>query len=89
MSNADEIVQTLIEYIYEANPGAKKRAPLPLDQSLLEIGVMDSFGIIELVGFIEEKWNIQIYDSELTMERFGGINKMATVIREKLAEKSS
>jgi acyl carrier protein len=84
VTQTDNITEELIKHIYENYPTAKAFSPLPLDKSLLEIGALDSFGIIELVSFIESKWSIQIYDSELTMERFGGINKMASVIRQKL-----
>ena len=83
----EQITQTLLDHLYEINPVAKQRKPLPLDQSLLEIGVMDSFAIIELVNHIEEKWSIQIFDSELTKEKFGGLTKMATLIKEKLDTK--
>ena len=85
MDRDDSVIADLLTYIYESNPVAKEYGPLPLDESLLEIGVMDSFGVIELVDFIETHWGIEIADSELTVERFGGINKMSALIKEKLS----
>jgi acyl carrier protein len=85
LAQREKITADLLDYIYATNPLAKDHAPLPQDRSLIQIGVMDSFAIIELVFFIEKKWSIQIYDSELTMEKFGGIDKMVTVIIEKLS----
>ena len=56
---------------------------LPRDQSLVELGILDSFGIIELVEFLEQRWKISIDDADLTKERMGSINKMARLVIEK------
>ena len=56
---------------------------IPLDKSLLAEGVLDSFGIIEIVEYIESNWNITIEDSEFTLERMGSINKMVQLIFDK------
>jgi acyl carrier protein len=86
MENKD-IAEELLNYIYGSNPVAEQHRPLPMDQSLYEMGVLDSFGVVELVSFIESHWNIEILDAEITKEKFGGINKMARLIGEKLAAK--
>lgn len=82
----DEIVEQLLQYIYDSNPLAEDAKPLPLDKSLYEMGILDSFAVIELVSFIEQHWQIRILDSELTKEKFGGVNKMARLIGEKLGK---
>ena len=84
----DKIGAELLEYIYDVNPTAEESRPLPLDESLYELGVLDSFAVIELVEYIESNWTIRILDSEITHEKFGGVNKMAKLIAEKLAEKT-
>ena len=38
------------------------------DQSLLESGVVDSTGLLELVAFIEERYGIAVGDQELVPE---------------------
>jgi acyl carrier protein len=81
----EAIVAVLVKYLMETNLVARGRGSLPLDRSLVELGILDSFGIIELVGFIEDRWGIAILDSELTTEMFGGIDKMAKLIGVKLA----
>ena len=58
---------------------------IPRDQSLLELGILDSYGVIELVEFLEAEWSISIADEEITKEKMGSINKMATLIAEKTA----
>jgi acyl carrier protein len=81
----DEIVWVLTQYLQETNPVAKDYGPIPLDTPLYEIGILDSYGVIEMVAFIEDRFAIRIHDSELTKERFGGLAKMATLIGEKLS----
>jgi acyl carrier protein len=81
----EHIAEELLNFIYDNNPVAEQHRPLPRDQSLYEMGILDSFGVVELVTFIESHWDIQILDSEITREKFGGINKMARLIGEKLA----
>ena len=83
----DQIVAELLDYIYDANPLAEDSRPLPHDESLHELGILDSFAVVELVEHIENRWSIRIYDTDITKERFGSVNKMARVIGEKLGEK--
>jgi acyl carrier protein len=83
----EQIVAELLKFVVDNNPVARQRQPLPLDVSLMEIGVLDSFGVIELVSLIEKRWSIKIYDSELTKEKFGGVDKMARLVKEKLDAK--
>jgi acyl carrier protein len=85
----EKIVDEILCYIYETNPLAEERKPLPLDESLYESGILDSFGVVELVSFIESRWGIQILDSEITKEKFGGVNKMARLVADKLVHKKS
>ncbi len=80
-----DIVNVLVEYLNETNPVAKELGVIPRDQPLHEVGILDSYGVIEMVAFIEERFSIRILDSEITEERFGGLNKMASLIEEKLA----
>jgi acyl carrier protein len=83
----EQIVAELLKFVVDNNPVARQCQPLPLDVSLMEIGVLDSFGVIELVSLIEKRWSIKIYDSELTKEKFGGVDKMARLVKEKLDAK--
>lgn len=83
----EEIVTEILDYLQEASPAAVDRSKIPLDESLYEIGILDSFGVVEMVDFIEKKWAIRILDTEITLERFGSIHKMARLIRGKIDAK--
>ena len=54
-----------------------------------EKGILDSTGIIELVGFIEQTFNISIDDDELIIENFSSLNHITYYLQSKIAAKES
>lgn len=79
-SDFDPIRETIIGYVLENHLSTYDHDTLPRDQSLVEIGVIDSYGVVELISFLEDKWKIQIEDDEITKENLGSIDKMANFI---------
>ena len=84
MSKYKEIVNTIIDYLKKSNPICNELEAIPLDQSLVELGYMDSFGVIDIIIFLEGKYSVKIKDDEVTKEKFGSINKMAKLVKEKI-----
>ena len=64
--------------LYEDNENA-----LDYDDSFLEKGIIDSTGVLEVVGFIEEEFNISVDDEELIPENLDSVNNLARFIKEK------
>jgi acyl carrier protein len=56
------------------------------DSSLLDSGIIDSTGILEVVAFIEEKYQFRIADEELVPENFATINDIARYISGRMGE---
>lgn len=54
--------------------------------SLLETGVIDSTGVLELIAFIEETYGIKIEDEEIVPENLDTILDIAYFIERKLAD---
>jgi acyl carrier protein len=54
------------------------------DQSLLDVGVVDSTGVLELVAFLEGTFQIQIADKDLTPQNLDTIQAIATFVERKL-----
>lgn len=52
--------------------------------SLLESGVMDSTGILELVAFLETEFSIQMADAEIVPENLDSIAAIAGYLDRKL-----
>jgi acyl carrier protein len=53
---------------------------LPGSASLIEAGIIDSTGVLELVGFLEEAYDIQITDSELVPENLDSIDNVVRFV---------
>ena len=54
------------------------------DQSLLESGVIDSTGVLELIAFLEATYGISIADEEIVPENLDSIDSMACYLARKL-----
>jgi len=51
--------------------------------SLLELGIIDSTGVLELVGFLEEKYAIQVEDSDLTPDNLDSLDNLVKFLNNK------
>lgn len=51
--------------------------------SLLALGVIDSTGVLELVGFLEEKYGFQVEDTELVPDNLDSIENLERYIKSK------
>ena len=51
--------------------------------SFLESGVIDSTGILELVGFVEDEFNIEVTDDELVPDNFDSIDRLVSYVGRK------
>lgn len=54
------------------------------DDSLLETGVIDSTGILEVVAWLEETFNLHVEDDELVPDNFDSVARLATFLERKL-----
>jgi acyl carrier protein len=59
------------------------------DESFLERGVLDSTGILELVGYIEQQFSIRVEADEITPENLDSLEKLAAFITRKTTETGS
>ncbi len=51
--------------------------------SLLDLGIIDSTGVLELVGFLEEKYSIQVEDSDLTPDNLDSLDNLVNYLSNK------
>jgi acyl carrier protein len=82
MDNIQEVIINFIKENYIA--GRSNKTELKPDESLLDSGVMDSTGILELVLFLEEKFSIAIPDDEIVPENLDSINNIVAFLNKKL-----
>lgn len=66
----------LENYLFTTDPTA-----LALDDSLLERGIVNSTGMLELVLFVEEQFGVQVRDEEMTPENLDSVNRIARFVQ--------
>jgi acyl carrier protein len=59
------------------------------DQSFLESGIIDSTGVLELIGFLESNYAISIADDELVPANLDSVNRVASFVDGKLQTKAA
>ena len=53
--------------------------------SLLDLGIIDSTGVLELVGFLEEKFEISVEDDDLVPDNLDSIDNLVKFVETKAA----
>jgi len=56
---------------------------LTQELSLLDSGIVDSLGVLDLVGFIEEQFGIEAQDEDLVPENFDSIDALTRFVKER------
>jgi acyl carrier protein len=71
----------LAERFYIPNPDQ-----LPDDASLLEKGIVNSAGFIELIGFLEERFQIVVEHEEILQENLDSVDRLLRFVLQKLED---
>jgi acyl carrier protein len=78
-----ELIQTLSTYIASQILKQPKRIIQP-DEPLISNGLVDSFSLVDLSIFIEQKFNVHIDDTELNRETFDSLTQLAEIIESRM-----
>jgi len=57
------------------------------DDPLIDKGIIDSMGMLELIAFAEGEYNIEVEDEEVIPDNFGTVNKLSAYVNKKLSSK--
>lgn len=60
-----------------------KEATIPVDQNILGCGVIDSMGLLKLVTFIEDRFDFEAAEGDITPENFGTLEKIRAFVERK------
>ena len=82
MSAEDTVRTALLEFVTRSFNVAEK--DVRLDQSLIDQGIIDSFGLMEITAFIEQKFALKVREQDMTREAFGSMNKMARFVASRM-----
>lgn len=80
MEAREKLRQFIIENFLFGNDNAE----LDDGESFLDSGIIDSTGILEVVGFIEDEFDFEVMDEELVPDNFDSVDKLVAYIGRKM-----
>ena len=81
----EEIRDVVLAYVikeYLEDPDEE----ISFDTPLISGGIVDSFSMVSLKRFLENKYKISIPDEKASPEAFDSVNKITTLVQEFLAK---
>jgi acyl carrier protein len=84
----DNIKPILKEFIFESFLPSAGLEEFEDNDSFLEKGIIDSTGVLELLEFIEEKFNIVVEDEEVIPDNLDSLHNLISFIERKLKHAS-
>lgn len=84
ITNSVAIRQQLRDFIVENFLFGEERAFADSD-SLLQTGIIDSTGILELVQHLEQTWGITVEDQDMVPENLDSLDNLAAYLQSKTA----
>ena len=58
---------------------------IPDDESFLGSGILDSTGILELIGYLETEFGVKFLDDELVADNFDSLSHVSRFVAKKLS----
>ncbi len=84
-----DIKQRLVAFISENFLFRDDRSSISDTESLIESGIMDSTGVLELVSFLEGELGIKVDDADIVPENLNSIEAITRYAAAKLGAPSS
>lgn len=78
-----EILEKLLEFI--SHNFMIEPEEIDLEDSLIDQGIIDSFGLIEISAFLEKEFSTKITEDDMTRENFGSTMKIVQFVKERMA----
>jgi acyl carrier protein len=76
----ETLAQSFRQFITENFLFGRDHQPLGDDDSLLEAGIIDSTGVLELIRFIETNYGVAFEDVDLVPENLDSINALVRFV---------
>ncbi|HSG27208.1 MAG TPA: acyl carrier protein [Candidatus Krumholzibacterium sp.] len=78
-----DIKETIKGFVIENFMFGSDQKEIGDDESFLESGIIDSTGVLEVVGFIEDEFDIEVLDEELIPDNFDSLAKLTAYVTNK------
>ncbi len=82
----EDVRQTVTRFIYQ-NFYVADGQQIGGAESLLERGIIDSTGVLEVIGFLEERFGITVDDSDMLPENLDTIDGIVAFVARKTVER--
>jgi len=73
----DQIILRFVSEQFKASIG---RTPIEVDTPLFSTGIVDSFGVLELIAFLEETFGVEIDPARHDILEFDTIAKITALV---------
>jgi acyl carrier protein len=80
MGNEKEIVK---DYVSRELADDGKQTDLKEEENLLANGVIDSLGVLKLVSFIENQFEVQVPDEDVTVNNFRSLKSIGEYLEKR------
>jgi acyl carrier protein len=79
MTPQEKVRSFVLQNFYVANP-----AELVNSASLLDSGIVDSTGVLEVITFIEDEFKVKVADAEMIPANLDSVDNITAYIQRKL-----
>ena len=80
---SSELQTQVRDFILENYLFTDDTSALGLDESLLDRGIVDSTGMLEIIMFIEDELGVAVEDEEMIPENLDSVNRIASFVSKK------
>ena len=82
----EEIKDVVLKYVIDEYL-EEEDEEITYDTPLISGGIVDSFSMVSLKRFLENKYEISIPDEDATPERFDTVNKITSLVKDFVEKK--
>ena len=83
MSKQQEIANLVREYVVENFLYMRRGYEFTDTDSLLGHGIIDSMGVVEMITFVQDEFEVDVEEEEITEENFGSLAAIARFVEGK------
>lgn len=81
--NENEIKRKLLDFV--CRNFVVEEHEIAMDRSLVDQGIIDSFGLIEISAFLKQSFGLTVAETEMNRDNFGSLNRITSFVGRKTA----
>ena len=78
----DEMHKVVLDYVIDEYLDEDEEDEIDVDSPLISAGIVDSFSMVSLKLFLEQKYDIKIPDEKASPEAFDSVRSICNVVNE-------